>query len=162
MPSRPELIYPGDAAIQAAMDRTLTVLAAVFQALGEGQHTLNFVALRSDDAFATGRADLSIGTDPIRLAVLDEAEFCALRALLVFALEGSTLRSAVLVATTAAEPNPRACGWTVRDGWLHPMNTDDLQQAVTPCPGVSAVRREVYSAPVLPQLPEPDEECPHA
>ncbi|WUB23899.1 hypothetical protein OG997_44280 (plasmid) [Streptomyces chartreusis] len=162
MPARPELTHPGDAAITAAMDRTLTALSAIFQALGDGEHTLNLVAQRTDDAFVTGRADLSVGTEPIRLALLDEDEFCDLRMLLVFALEGSTMRTAVLVATTAAEPGPRACGWAVRDGWLHPMDTAALQAAVIPCPGVPAVAREVYPAPVLPQLPDADEECPHA
>jgi hypothetical protein len=140
------------------MSRTLTALAALLQALGDGEHTINLVAERTDDAFVTGRADLSISTEPLRLAVLDEDEFCALRALLVFALEGSTMRSAVLVATTAAEPNPRACGWTVRDGWLHPMDTAELQDAVMPCPDVSAVLRKVYPAPDLPQFPDADEE----
>ncbi|WP_031487289.1 hypothetical protein [Streptomyces bicolor] len=162
MPARPELIHPGDAAIAAAMSRTLTALTAVFQALGDGEHTLNLVAQRTDDAFVTGRTDLSIGTKPIRLAVLDRDEFCALRTLLVFALEGSTMRGAVMVATTAAAPNPRACGWTIRDGWLHPMDTAELQAAVIPCPGVSAVTREVYPAPVLPQLSDSDEEDSHA
>ncbi|MFE4583513.1 hypothetical protein [Streptomyces chartreusis] len=162
MSQRPHLAAPDDAAIAAAMSRTLTALSTVFQALGEGEHTLNLVAERTDDAFLTGRADLSIGSEPIRLAMLDEDEFCNLRMLLVFALEGSTVRTAVLVATTAAEPSPRACGWAVRDGWLHPMDTADLQAAVIPCPGVPAVAREVYPAPVLPQLPDADEECPHA
>jgi hypothetical protein len=161
MPSRPELAHPGDAAIEAAMSLTLTALTAVFQALGDGEHTLNLVAERTDDAFVTARTDLSIGTEPIRLAVLDEDEFCALRALLVFALEGSTMRSAVLVATTAAEPNPHACGWTIRDGWLHPMDTAELQAAVIPCPDASVITREVYPAPVLVQFSDADEEGPH-
>ena len=161
MPARPELAHPGDDAIAAAMSRTLTALSAVVQALGDGEHTLNLVAERTDDAFVTGRTDLSVGIDPVRLAVLDEDEFCALRMLLVFALEGSTIRSAVLIATTAAEPNPRACGWSVRDGWLHPMDPDDLQAAVIPCPDVLAVEREVYDAPVL-LLLDADEEGPRA
>ncbi|MFJ9752416.1 hypothetical protein [Streptomyces chartreusis] len=161
MPARPELTQPGDAAIAAAMDRTLTALSAIFQALGDGEHTLNLVAQRTDNAFVTGRADLSVGTAPIRLALLDEDEFCDLRMLLVFALEGSTMRTAVLVATTAAEPNPRTYGWAVRDGWLHPMNTADLQAAVIPCPGAPAVTRDVCPAPVLPQFPDADEERPH-
>ncbi|GAA3785813.1 hypothetical protein GCM10022206_27210 [Streptomyces chiangmaiensis] len=66
--------------------------------------------------------------------MLNDDDFNTLRALLVV-LEGSTARSAVLVVTTAAEPHPRACGWTVRNGWLHPMDTADLQQAVIPSPG---------------------------
>ncbi|MFE9455004.1 hypothetical protein [Streptomyces sp. NPDC006739] len=159
MPARPEL---GDDAIAAAMSRTLTALSAVFQALGDGEHTLNLVAQRTDDAFVTGRTDLSIGMEPLRLAVLDEEEFCALRMLLVFALEGSTMRSAVLIATTAAEPDPRACGWSVRDGWLHPVDAAELQEAVTPCSDVAAVQREVYPAPVLVQLPDSELEDPHA
>jgi hypothetical protein len=161
MPARPELAHPGDDAIAAAMSRTLTALSAVVQALGDGEHTLNLVAERTDDAFVTGRTDLSVGMDPVRLAVLDEDEFCALRMLLAFALEGSTIRSAVLIATTAAEPHPRACGWSVRDGWLHPMDTDDIQAAVIPCPDVLAVEREVYDAPVL-LLLDADEEGPRA
>lgn len=162
MPSHPELAHPGDAVIEAAMSRTLTALSAVFQALGDGEHTLTLVAERTDHAFVTGRSDLSIGIQPLRLAVLDEDEFCALRMLLVFALEGSTVRSAVLIATTAAEPSPRACGWSVREGWLHPMDTDALQAAVIPCPDVASVLREVYPAPVLIQLPDSDLEAPHA
>lgn len=162
MPARPELAHPGDDAIAAAMSRTLTALTAVVQALGDGEHTLNLVAERSDKTFVTGRTDLSIGMEPLRLAVLDEEEFCALRMLLVFALEGSTMCSAVLVATTAAEPNPRACGWSIRDGWLHPMSTAGLQEAVIPCPDTTAVQREVYPAPVLPQFPDSAEEDPNA
>ncbi|MGW2696079.1 hypothetical protein ACWC3Y_30465 [Streptomyces sp. NPDC001296] len=160
MPARPELIRPDNAAIAAAMSRALTALAALVQALGDGEHTINLVAERTDDTFVRGEADLSVGTAPLRLAVLDEDDYAALRTLLVFALEGSTVRGAVLVATTAAEPHPRACGWTVRNGWLHPMVTAELQQAVIPCPGVSAVLREVYDAPVLPQISDTDEESP--
>lgn len=113
MPARPELTRPDDAAIAAAMSRTLTVLAALIQALGDGEHTINLVAERTDDTFVRSQADLSVGTAPLRLAVLDEDDFDALRTLLVFALEGSTVRHAALVATTDAERNPRACGWTV-------------------------------------------------
>ncbi|MEU1600359.1 hypothetical protein ABZ468_48330 [Streptomyces sp. NPDC005708] len=159
MPARPELTRPADDAIAAAMSRTLTALAALVQALGDGEHTINLVAERTDDTFVRAQADLSVGTDPLRLAVLDEDDFDALRALLVFVLEGSTVRHAVLLAITAAEPNPRACGWTVRSGWLHPMDTAELEQAVIPCPDVPAVRREVYAALVL-SLPDTDEESP--
>ncbi|POX47697.1 hypothetical protein C3489_28845 [Streptomyces sp. Ru71] len=156
MPARPELTRPADAAIATAMSRTLTALAALLQALADGQHTINLVAERTDDTFVRAQADLCVGTAPLRLAVLDEDDFCALRTLLVFALEGSTVRSAVLVATTAAEPHPRACGWTVRNRWLHPMDTAELQQAVIPCPDVPAARPDVYDAPVLPQIPDTD------
>ena len=92
------------------------------------------------------------------MAILDEADYRVLDMMLVFALEGSTISRAVLIATTAAEPRPRACGWTVRDGWLHPMDTADLRAAVAPCPGSSAVDREVYPAPVLVKPSGMDEE----
>ncbi|CAL9670471.1 hypothetical protein SUDANB15_07367 (plasmid) [Streptomyces sp. enrichment culture] len=161
MSARPQLVRPDDAAIAAAMSRALTALALVILALGDGEHTVNLVAERTDDTCVRGQADLSVGTGPVRLSVLDEDNYAVLRTLLVFALEGSTVRSAVLVATTAAEPRPRACAWTVRGGWLHPMDPADLQQAVTPCPGVPAVRREIYRAPALPQPHDSDEETRH-
>ncbi|CAL9656182.1 hypothetical protein SUDANB21_06791 (plasmid) [Streptomyces sp. enrichment culture] len=94
MPARPELIRPADAAIAAAMSRALTALALVILALGDGKHTLNLVAERTDDTFVRGQADLSTGTDPVRLTVLNEDDYAALRTLLVFALEGSTVRGA--------------------------------------------------------------------
>ncbi|GGV69761.1 hypothetical protein GCM10010277_80070 [Streptomyces longisporoflavus] len=159
MPARPELTRPGDDAIAAATSRTLSALTAVFQALQDGEHTLNLAVQRTDHAFVTGRTDLSIATEPIRLAVRDEDEFCALHGLLVLALEGSTMRSAVLVATTAAQPTPRACGWTVHGGWLHPTDTAALQTAVIPCPDLCALTREVYQAPALP-LPGTGKENP--
>lgn len=162
MPARPELIGHDDAATAAAMRRALTAVAGMVLALGDGEHTINLVAERTDDTFARAQADLSVGTGPLRLAVLDEDEYCALGTLLVLALEGRTVRSAVLVATTAAEPHPRACGWTVHGGWLHPMDTAEIQQAVIPCPGVPAVRWAVHHAPVLPQLPGIDVESPMA
>lgn len=40
------------------------------------------------------------------------------------------------------------------------MDPAELQQAVIPCPDVPAVRREVYDAPALPQIPDTDEESP--
>lgn len=159
MPVRPQLMRPDNAAIAAAMTHTLTALAGVFHALGGGEHTLNLVVERADGTCVTGRADLSVSTAPLRLAVLKD-EFDTLRMLLVFALEGSTVRNAVLIATTAAEPNPRACGWSVRSGWLHPTDTAALQEAVTPCPGVPAVRRDAYRAPALAQFPNAYEEAP--
>ncbi|MEU8952494.1 hypothetical protein [Streptomyces sp. NPDC048489] len=73
----------------------------------------------------------------------------ALAVLLVFALEGSTATGATLIATTITTPRPRVCGWTVRDGWLHPMETGLLEVALIPCPGTEAKDRDVYTAPPL-------------
>jgi hypothetical protein len=151
MPARPELVRPDDAAIAAAARRTVSSIAAVFEALGTGEHTLNLAVEQTNGGLVSGRADVSVGISPERLAVLDETEFGTLCTLITFALEGSTVRRAVLVASTAAEPTPRACAWTVRDGWLRPMDAAELELAVRPCPGFPDVRREVYSAPVLDQ-----------
>jgi hypothetical protein len=162
MPARPELVRPDDAAIATAARCTLRALATLFQALGDGEHTLSLVIDRTDNVMIPARADVSVGNAPARLAVLDEDEFQALCTLVTFALEGSTVRRAVLVATTAAQPQPRACGWTVRDGWLHPMDPAELRRAVIPCNGVNAVHRQVYTAPVLPQHADNDEDSPRA
>ncbi|MFE9769807.1 hypothetical protein ACFYPC_35685 [Streptomyces sp. NPDC005808] len=160
MPARPELIRPDEASTEAAMDRALGAFASLFQALGPGQHTLSIASVRTDGAQLSRTADLSLATNPARMVVLDEDDYAALATLLVFALEGSTVTGAVLIATTAAEPRPRACGWIVRDGWLHPMDTADVQAAVTPCPGSSTVDREVYPAPVLIKPSGMDKEYP--
>ncbi|MEU6493442.1 hypothetical protein [Streptomyces sp. NPDC046984] len=102
------------------MSRARTALAVLVQALGEGERTLNLVAERTADTFVRAEADLSVGSDPLRLAVLDE------RALLVFVLEGSTVRSAVLVATTAAAPHPVRAAGPCRAGgcapWTRPSS----------------------------------------
>ncbi|MFD6923748.1 hypothetical protein ACFV99_26545 [Streptomyces sp. NPDC059944] len=160
MPARPELIRPDDASIRAAEDRTLDVLASLFQALGPGQHTLSIAAVRADGAALSRSADLSLSVDPMRMAVLDPDDYSTLSMLLVFALEGSTVTTAGLIATTAAEPRPRAYGWTVEHGWLHPMDTAAAQDAVTPAPGSSAVDREVLPAPTLIKPSGTDEESP--
>jgi hypothetical protein len=162
MSARPELVRPDDAAIAAAARCTLRAIAALLQALGDGEHTLSLVADRTDDVVIPARADVSFGGAPARLTVRDDDEFQALCTLLTFALEGSTVRRAVLVATTVAEPQPRACGWTVRHGWLPPMDTASMRRAVTPCPGVNAVHRQVYTAPILTQYADNDEESPCA
>ncbi|MEU1450048.1 hypothetical protein [Streptomyces mirabilis] len=158
MPAHPKLTRPDEASTEAAMNRTLDALAAVFQALGAGEHTLSIASTRTDGAHLSRSADLSLATDPVRMAVLNEDAYAALAMLLVFALEGGTVTGAALMATTAAEPRPRAYCWTVRDGWLHPMDTADVRAAVTPCPGSSAVDREVYPAPALIQPTGMDEE----
>lgn len=149
MPSGPENERPDDAAIQVAMNRTLKVLTALVAELGDGEHVINLVMQTRDRGYLAGHADLSVGLHPVRLGLLDADAFDDLRTLLVFALEGSTVRDAILVATTAAEPTPRACGWTARDGWLHPINTAELRSALKTRPEVPTLVREVYDAPPL-------------
>ncbi|MFJ5779331.1 hypothetical protein [Streptomyces sp. NPDC093094] len=150
----PWLAQP-DTNITAAVHRTVHAVGALIQALGEGTHTLHAVSESTDAPYVQAEADLCIGIRPANLAILDRRAFDALFALLVFALEGST-RGTVLIATSAAAPRPRACGWTLRDRWLHPMDTAELRQAVTPCPGnTTAVERDAYQAPAL-QAPDTD------
>ncbi|MFE1444650.1 hypothetical protein [Streptomyces sp. NPDC058739] len=144
----------------AAAYHTTAAIRALAEALDDGTHTLHAPSQHDSDTFLRAEADLCIGPRPTDLAVLDTHAFNALPALLVFALEDSTTRSTVLVATSAAEPRPRTCGWTIRDRWLHPMNTDALAQALNPCPGnATAVERDAYQAPSL-QAPDTGEEHP--
>ncbi|MGW2232192.1 hypothetical protein [Streptomyces formicae] len=161
MSSYPEPTAPSDRAVEAANSRALSALSALVVRLGEGMHTLNLVAKRKDGPLVSGRSDLSVGFEPTRLAVLDEDEFCSLRALLLVALEGSAVEYAVLVATTSAEPRARACGWVVRDGWVYPMDAPALQAAVSPPPDTPGIDREVYAAPALP-APGAEDHMPDA
>ncbi|MFE4629283.1 hypothetical protein [Streptomyces mirabilis] len=71
------------------------------------------------------------------------------------------MRHAVLVATTADEPFARVCGWTVRAGWLHPLEARELQEALTPCPDVTAPPCLAYPAPALHHPDEVTEENAH-
>ncbi|MFD7284018.1 hypothetical protein ACFV80_45350 [Streptomyces sp. NPDC059862] len=157
---KPELTRPDDAATAVAMDRTVTVLAALLLALGEGSHQPNIVAERTNDTIVTAEFPLAVEAAPLRVPHSEE-EYLRFFALLTFALEYSTIRRAVLMATTADEPFPRACGWTVREGWLHPMDRRELQEAVIPSPDIAAPLRLVYPAPALHHPDEPAEENTH-
>lgn len=159
MPAHPELIRPDDAATAAAMGRAMNALTALLVALGEGRHQLDIVAERTNDTIVTADLTLSVGASPLRVKHTEEG-YLRFFALLTFALEYSTIRRAVLVATTAEEPFPRACGWTVRDGRLHPMDRRELQEAVMPHPDAVAPLHLVYDAPELPEIPDADEESP--
>ncbi|WP_043687473.1 hypothetical protein [Streptomyces xylophagus] len=160
MPAQPRRTRPDDTATASAMGRAMNVLAALLLALGEGSHRFSMVAERTNGAIVTADFSLSLGMAPVRVSHSKET-YLRFFALLTFALEYSTVRSAVLVATTADEPFPRACGWSVRDGWLHPMDTRELQEAVMPCPDVAATLRLVYPAPALHHPDEPDEGNAH-
>ncbi|MEU6653404.1 hypothetical protein ABZ904_29205 [Streptomyces sp. NPDC046900] len=150
----------GDAVTASAVGRAANVLAALLLALGEGSHQLSIVAERANDTTATADLSLSVGAAPLRVTHCAK-EYVRFLALLTFALEYSALRHAVLVATTADEPFARACGWTVRAGWLHPMEVRALQEAVIPCPEVAGPRLLVYPAPALYHPDEPAEENTH-
>ncbi|MGV9705299.1 hypothetical protein [Streptomyces sp. NPDC003483] len=151
MPARTGLHRPDPASTEAAMDRTLDALTAVFRALGPGEHTLDIALMRTDDLPLCHGAEFPSGADVELTGILGDDDYYTLAMLLVFALEGSTVTDATLIATTITEPCPRVCGWTVRDGWLHPMDTATLEAALTPCPGTEADDRDVYAAPALPQ-----------
>ncbi|WP_328349045.1 hypothetical protein OG800_49245 [Streptomyces sp. NBC_00445] len=128
----PELPRPDDdaPASGAAMGRALHALTALLPALGEGSHELNITADRTDGTEAS--ADLYVSVEPGSLRVdHSDEEFVQFFMLLTFALDNS-VRDAVLVATTA-DAGLRACGWDVRAGWLHPMDTHEFHVAVTSC-----------------------------
>lgn len=94
------------------------------------------------------RTDPRVEREGLRMTHCAEEDLRFL-ALLPFALEYCTVRHAVLVTTTADEPFARARVWTVRAGWLHPMEVRALQEAVIPCPEVTGPLRLVYPAPAL-------------
>ena len=158
--SEPQATRSGDAVTASAVARAVHVLAALLLALDEGSHQLSIVAERTNGTTVTADLSLSVGAAPLRVTHCAE-EYLRFLALLTFALEYSTVRHAVLVATTADEPSPRACGWTVRAGWLHPMEARALQEAVRPCPGSTEPLRLVYPAPTLHHPDELTEENAH-
>ncbi|MFE1840753.1 hypothetical protein [Streptomyces sviceus] len=146
MPDR-QLLRPDNAATTSAMGRALHALTALLPALGEGSHELSINAERTDGTEMS--ADLSVSVEPGTCHVEHSAEeYVQFFVLLTFALENSTIRDAVLVATTA-DAGIRVCGWEVCDGWLHPMNTAELQKTVTSLPPDDAAPHVVWHAPVL-------------
>ncbi|MEU6375543.1 hypothetical protein [Streptomyces sp. NPDC046909] len=143
----PQLPRPDNAATASAMGRALHALTALFPALGEGRHELHINAERTDGTEVS--ADLYVSVQPGSWRVEHSAEeYVKFFVLLTFALENSTIRDAVLVATTA-DAGIRACGWEVCDGWLHPMDTDELQRTATSLPPDNAAPLVVCHAPVL-------------
>ncbi|MEU6261464.1 hypothetical protein [Streptomyces sp. NPDC047043] len=158
--SEPRATRRADAVTASAVGRAVHVLAALLLVLDEGSHQFSIVAERTNGTTVTADLSLSVGAAPLRVTHCAE-EYLRFLALLTFALEYSAVRHAVLVATTADEPSPRACGWTVRAGWLHPMDTRELQEAVIPCPGSAEPLRLVYPAPTLHRPDEATEEHAH-
>lgn len=144
----PKAAPTGDAVTASAVARAVNALAALLLALDEGTHHLSIVAERTNGTVASADLTLSVGAAPLRVTHGAE-EYLRFLALLTFALDYRAVRHAVLVATTTADPFPRACGWTIRTGWLVPMQTRELQAAVMPCPGSAEPLRQVYPAPAL-------------
>ncbi|MDQ0605732.1 hypothetical protein QF037_010165 [Streptomyces canus] len=143
----PELPQPDNAATALAMGRALHALTALFPALGEGSHELHINAERTDGTEMN--ADLYVTVEPGTSRVEHSAdEYVQFFVLLTFALENSTVHDAVLVATTT-DAGIRTCGWEVRAGRLHPMDTAELHQTVTSLPADDAAPVVVCHAPVL-------------
>ncbi|MDQ1041798.1 hypothetical protein [Streptomyces sp. V4I2] len=152
----PKLPRPDDAATASAMGRALHALTALFPALGEGNHELSINAERTDGTEVS--ADLYVSVEPDSVRVDHSAEeYVQFFVLLTFALENSTVRDAVLVATTA-DAGIRACGCDVRAGWLHPIGPAELQKTVTAVPADDAAPYVVCHAPVLHRPHETAEE----
>ncbi|MFF4542237.1 hypothetical protein [Streptomyces aureus] len=162
MPAHPGLSRPDDASLGAAMERTLLALAAVFEAIGPGHRILDIASLRTDDVPLCQTVELSPTADIQLSGILGSDDFYTLAVLLAFALEGSTVTGATLITTTAAEPRPRTCGWTIRSGWLHPMDPATVEVALIPCPDIPAEDCDIYTAPTLPEPPATDEETGRA
>ncbi|MEU9736491.1 hypothetical protein [Streptomyces sp. NPDC048002] len=150
MPAHPELPRPEDAAVASAAGRARNTLTALLAALGKGCHELSRVAEHTDSTISTADLTVSVTVSPSWTATPTAGGCLRFLALLTSVLEYSTIRAAVLVATTADEPLSRTCGWTVRDGRLHPMNTTALKAAAAPCPGAATTERTVCPAPPRP------------
>ncbi|MEU9919490.1 hypothetical protein [Streptomyces sp. NPDC051001] len=158
--SEPTATESRDIATASAVGRAVNVLAALLLALDEGSHQLTIVAERQSGTTVSAGLSLSVGAAPLRVTHDAEA-YLRFLALLTFALEYSTVRHAVLVATTAEEPAARACGWTVRAGWLHPMETRELHDTALSRPDIPAPLRVAYPAPTLHHPDESAEERVH-
>ncbi|MER6677770.1 hypothetical protein [Streptomyces sp. NPDC000983] len=129
MPQR-RLQRPRDDATASAMGRALHALTALLPALGEGTHELSLTAERTDGTEMN--ADLHVTNEQGTWHVNHTAEeYLQFFVLLTFTLETSTIHDAVLIATTDAGTTLHTRGWDVHKGWLHPMNTTELQDAVT-------------------------------
>ncbi|MGW5640332.1 hypothetical protein [Streptomyces sp. NPDC003832] len=153
MPER-KLQRPDDDATASAMGRALHALTALLPVLGEGQHELSITAERTDGTEMD--ADLYVSVEPGSWHVEHSAEeYMQFFVLLTFALESSTIQDAVVIATTAAGTGVRTCGWDVRNGWLYPMDTTELQDAASFQPAHSATPYTVCHAPELHQPPHP-------
>ncbi|MFG2463254.1 hypothetical protein ACGFWE_40240 [Streptomyces sp. NPDC048523] len=151
-----ELPRPDDAATASAMGRALHALTALFPALGEGSHELSISAERTDGTEVS--ADLYVTVEPGSLRVDHSAEeYVQFFVLLTFALEDSTIRDAVLIATTT-DAGIRACGWDLRAGWLHPIHPAELQTAAPSFPADDATPYVVWHAPMLPRPHDAAEE----
>ncbi|MET7693832.1 hypothetical protein ABZT06_38695 [Streptomyces sp. NPDC005483] len=145
-----ELPQPDNAATASAMGRALHALTALFPALGEGSHELSLTAERTDGTELS--ADLYVNVEPGSWRVdHSEEEYMRFFVLLTFALESSTVCDGILVAMTS-DAGLRVCGWEVRDGWLHPMDTFELNQAAM---ALSADDAAPYVACHAPELPRP-------
>lgn len=146
--TEPQPPRPNNAATTSAMGHALHALTTLLTALGEGEHELALSAERTDGTEMN--ADLTVSIQPGTCRVENSAEhYVRFFVLLTFALENSTIADAVLIATTTANANPRACGWDIHDGWLHPINPADLHQTLTPHPPDDAAPISVCHAPTL-------------
>ncbi|MFC8350825.1 hypothetical protein [Streptomyces sp. NPDC057280] len=146
--TEPQLPRPGNAATTSAMGHALHALTALLPALGTGEHELALSAERTDGTEMN--ADLTVSIEPGTCRVESSAEqYVRFFVLLTFALENSTVADAVLIATIATNTGQRACGWDIRDGWLHPINPADLREALSPLPQDDAAPFSVCHAPTL-------------
>ncbi|WP_338704381.1 hypothetical protein V2W30_41395 (plasmid) [Streptomyces sp. Q6] len=145
---------PHDQALSAAQERAFDAYAKILRVLGNGTHHLSFAAqtVAGDYVVQKVTVTLRVG-DGVELACRP-ADFTALQVALTVALEGSTVRGAVLIAHSeragAAGRHLVACGWRLRDGWLHGLDIADLAVSVRPCRGGDAPPTVVRPAPELP------------
>lgn len=150
MPGFHQSASPSGAALDRAKDDADRICMSLPAALGPGRHRLDLVVDWDDDTF--GQAEGVVGEGAVHgtggTGAKTAGDLADVRFLLVSALLGGRVRSAVLVARTGATCT-RVCGWRVRRGWVEPLDPRTLRLAVTPCPGVPAVPGKVSRAPFI-------------
>ncbi|MFD7205927.1 hypothetical protein [Streptomyces sp. NPDC059893] len=145
-----------DDTAEQAQERAFQALAAILESLGAGRHRLSYAAQRTTGELTVqdATADVRHTAQGMRLTG-SPCELSALHGALTAGLEGSAVRSCVLIARTQRAGDVSACGWSLRGGWLHAMPVASLTESLRPCPGVQAPPTVIRQAPELPQPRRP-------
>lgn len=156
--TRRALPRPDDHAIRAAFEKSAAALARILTALGTGVHTLSYAAQDVDGRFVveTATITITIENDSVNDFQGDRRSTDRVHKALTFGLEGSVVRSAVLLAVTSRPGAPAVvCGWRVTEGWFRPLHPDQLVQVVLTGYHRGGPLPQRYTAPNLLRLPDP-------
>ncbi|MFF4189122.1 hypothetical protein ACFYZ9_38635 [Streptomyces sp. NPDC001691] len=141
----------------AVLKQAQDAFFALLDVLGAGVHT---VVCYVESPFGGQVGFLHLLTDDDALIAVDEVEALAFWVTLSFGLQpGAT--GGVVVRTTTPDDAQSARGWSLRDGWLHPLTAREVRNAYSVSPesgapmepelGVDYLSAEVLTRP----SPEP-------